>query len=382
MRQQLSAALGKGTSMFASTINPVGNPGHRRLQNLRIDDRSLRLRFSLPRPLLLTLLFVFVVLPLAWPRIDGQSLDPTASEVLDLSGDMNSLALSADAKSLVVTGLDRPISVWNRGKGVLWDESQLPRHQPGGSRCLVVSPDAKVLGVGNMDGSITLWELSSGRNLASLAAGGELVQTIAFSPDGAMLAAGYEDSRIRLWDITDLRLRTVLEGHHGPVMALVFSFDGKTLISGGKDGFLRLWTMNLKHAQESTVLGEHSDIVLAVAASPNSPIVASSSLIGHGIQLWNLNTRESVGVLECDNSTQTCLTYTPDGGILIAGDEHGNVTIWSMGRRESRNVFPAHTGWVKGLAVSASGRTLFTGGNDGMVRIWDMAEVSQQRRTE
>jgi WD40 repeat protein len=360
--------------MSAGSFSRREVPAHDQESGQRIDRRSRRLTFSLPSPFLFAVVLVFVILPLIWPSIDDQAAQSSAQVTFDVKTDLTSLAVTADGHCVVATCRDRPVWIWRQNSKRAWNETRFPEHWPGGSRSLALTPDGKTLATGNADGTVSLWDLESGHNLANLASGPEMVLGVAFSPDGSTLASASASSQIHLWDVASRHLRTVLEGHLGPVTAIGFTPDGQTLLSGGEDGTVRLW--NLQDPRDQTVLRGHHDVVLALAASPDGTYVASSSLGGHGIDVWNRRTKQIRVVLHSEVPTLTCLAFDRDQRTLAAGDEHGSVSLWDIVEGKQRATFPAHVGWIKGLAFSSAAHTLATGGNDGLVRVWDLAKLA------
>jgi WD40 repeat protein len=344
---------------------------------IRIKQRSRRFRTSLPSPFFLAIAVVFVILPLIWPAIDDQATESPVRAVFNLKTDVSSLSLSPDAHCLVATCRDRPIWVWRRDAQQNWSEIRLPEHRPGGTRSLALRSDGKTLAAGNMDGTVSLWNIESGQSLANLAAGTDMILGVAFSPDGTILASASASSEIRLWDVASRSVRTVLGGHCGPVTTIGFTPDGHTLVSGGEDGTIRLW--NAQNPKEPSVLRGHHDVVLAAAVSPNGAYLATTSLGGHGIQIWKLHTQELHAILHTEALTLTCLAFGQDEKTLFAGDEHGTVSLWDLREAKLNAAFPAHVGWIKGLAISDAGKTLVSGGNDGLVRVWDLAALCGTR---
>ena len=136
----------------------------------------------------------------------------------------------------------------------------------------------------------------------------------------------------------------------------------------------------MENSRESAVLHGHKDVVLAVTFSPDGELVASTALSDRGVQLWDVQKKESRAILHGEVSAFTCMAFTQDSRTLVTGDEHGAVRLWDVGSLKQKTMIPAHEGWVKGLAVSSTGETLVTGGNDGLVKVWDLAEVSGDRR--
>ena len=336
------------------------------------------IRPSLPSPVLATIVLVFVALPLFLPDSETKGPDSTARAVFDLAADVTSVTISSNAEHLAATSRDCPIWIWAQGHKASWNQMLLPEHRPGGSRCLAVSPDGEMLAAGNLDGTISLWDPVSGKLLATLMAGKEIILGLSFSADGTVLASAGADSQVRVWDVASHRLRATLKGNCGLITALALSSDARTLVTGSEDQTVRVW--DLAHPDHPAVFHSRGKAVLAVAVSADGHLVASAALCDSGVRLWDARERESRGFLRGQASTFTCLTFSSDMQTLIGGDERGCVCLWNLFKLEQKTQFAAHTGWVKCLALSSAQGTLVTGGNDGKVRVWNLAEMSKSQQ--
>src|SRR5262249_29130713 len=82
--------------------------------------------------------------------------------------------------------------------------------------------DAKTLVTTGSDGHVKVWDLAADRLRADLTGHEGKVLCIAVSPDGKTLATGGEDRTIRLWSLSDGSSLATLDGHKGAVTALAF----------------------------------------------------------------------------------------------------------------------------------------------------------------
>ena len=117
------------------------------------------------------------------------------------------------------------------------------------------SADGKTLASGSADGTIRLWNTATQQMIGTPLNNGAAVDSVAFSPDGKTLASGSDDGTIRLWNTATQQIGTPLN-NGAAVNSVAFSADGKTLASGGADGTIRLW--NTATPQIGTPLNGHA----------------------------------------------------------------------------------------------------------------------------
>ena len=118
---------------------------------------------------------------------------------------IESLAFSADGKTVITSGSDNIIRLWDVATGT----EQAPRGNQGYVGDVTLSPDGRTLAYVNRE-SIRLLDLATGEEIGSLPTSFAL--SLAFSPDGTMLASGTHENAIFLWDVGTRKLRGKLEG--------------------------------------------------------------------------------------------------------------------------------------------------------------------------
>jgi WD40 repeat protein len=161
------------------------------------------------------------------------------------------------------------------------------------------------------------------------------------------------DGTLRVWDLDTGRTRHILAGHTGEVRVVALMPGEHRVISGSADGTLRVWDLNggLYH-----ILAGHRDAITGLALTPRGPgesapvpgqeglvYLSPASLVlvkavllpagGWGaisasadgtLRLWDLKTGRNPVVVE-GSAPFTCCATSPDGQILVAGDQHGQV---------------------------------------------------------
>jgi WD40 repeat protein len=245
----------------------------------------------------------------------------------------------------------------------LWDlpsRKIIKTHQHiGGSFPIAVSPDGKTLACADQlrpEGPvITVWDLVGHKTIATFHTK-KWVQDLAFSPDGHTLAAvgGFDSGCYWLWNLQLRRL--VAAEEYGPyrITGLSFSPDGRLLtLVGGEEGFR--------------------------SCDPET---------GRLLPSWHINFRT------------TCITFSTDGLVLVAGGgtdnvpglpgfprgQLGEVRFWDVLSGKEIYGFHAHRDTISSMALSPDGRLLavtseaiLPGGDDAQpspVRVWDVSRIT------
>jgi WD40 repeat protein len=213
---------------------------------------------------------------------------------------VSTAAYSIQRRILAAAGLVGPIRLWklnDHGPAVSFGP---PIGRPFGSNvtALGLSPSGDIVAAGEPDGSVQLWDVSNParpRQFSRLPAESSDAAAVAFSPDGGMLASGGADGPVRLWDVSRPRRPPHLAGTlrepagvwFTGIFSLAFSSRGPLLATGADDGTIQLW--NVANPARAKPLGRPLDDVAGAYASvifgtdSTSLAVAGSK---NTMQLW------------------------------------------------------------------------------------------------
>ena len=241
-----------------------------------------------------------------------------------------SVAASADGKTLITSGYDGKIIVWN----VEEKKPQQTIEKKGWIRAVALSPDGKNFAAAMEDGSVIVFETEGGKELKTIKAHEAAVYDVAFSPDGALLATGSTDKLAKLWDWkAEMPVeKAKLEGHGDAVWGVAWSKDN-VLATCSADRKIKLW--NAEGKEQATLEG-HKDWVSDVAFSADGLTLASASH-DRTAKLWDVTSRKETVSFGPHASTCWTVALSPDG-ILAVGTHNSGVRLWKFLKAE---IFPA-----------------------------------------
>ncbi|MDO4584232.1 MAG: WD40 repeat domain-containing protein [Planctomycetia bacterium] len=341
------------------------------------------------------------------------------------------LALTADGKFVLGGRYDYTVKMWESETGKLEHEfnyrgspinkvaltttevnlsGESAREEPVDEENLATIPEKERILSLSMDHSMKLWEEKNGTLLESTLAAEELyaiaydeprhrvviagkdpiirmldlktmeiqkafrghenaVFAVAVSPNGERLASGGADGSLYIWDTQDPEEPlAMLKGHKNGVNALVFYSD-TILISAGADKVIRAW--NLKTEKSVRMMTGHTDVVLALALSPDKKLLLSGGL-DDSIRLWNPKTGKQLKKLTGHTDEVSTLAFSPDGKIFVSGSWDNTIKIWDTEKREEKGTLEEHSEPLFCVRFTPDGKRILSGGMDKTIYLWDV----------
>jgi len=200
---------------------------------------------------------------------------------------------------------------------------------------------------------------------------------------------------VQLWDVTGATPRAVdelLTGHLGVVQSFWVDPDQQTLFSAALDQSVIRWKLGprgplaralVNVAEQPLAIAFSGEGILATVCKGEGEIILwdaghaskKGTATGELKRLIPVETREPV----------VCLSFSPDGTLLVTGDALGNVRFWRKNassveslafREEASASIPAHKGRVNGLTRDSSGRFVVSFGEDKAIYRWSTDDLS------
>jgi RNA polymerase sigma factor (sigma-70 family) len=302
-------------------------------------------------------------------------------------GAISSLDFSADGKTLVTTGGDFFVRIWDVTTG----KERLPEKGHHSSvHALAISPaDGTVFTSG--DGTVRQWDPLTGRELGIAALP---VVAMAFAPDGKtlLLSGGYPG--LRIWSVAErreVRRLSAREGdqvrHVGSFLSTAYSSDGKEVITVGEEGIRIRDVVSDKEVRWAVRASIDGSVF---ALSPDVRIVATGAFDelrrtrkhGPAIHLWELASGQEVETLKISEDDTGGLAFSPDGRFLAAccnridrNPRAQAIRLWDTALGHELRQFKGHSADARSVAFTADGRSVVSASGDGTALVWDVSDL-------
>jgi RNA polymerase sigma factor (sigma-70 family) len=265
---------------------------------------------------------------------------------------------------------------------------------------LAYAPNSKTLVTSGFDGLISLWNPVQNKKVGELKAGALAVRFVKFAPNGNTLVSLTDAGEACLWDLSTGSLKKrfpLLSGSARLVVGNVavgsatFSADGSRLaISAWGNGIDRerseyIFELRVLDAQAGLKWSHvgRGEKASSLAFSPDDKILASAGW--KDVRLWNSWSGEPLRTLRPTRGGINAVAFTPDGRTLIGGGidrlnsedrppAAGLLTIWNVATGDVLHALEGHGDVVRTIAVAPNGKT-FASGNSGPaeVKLWDIS---------
>ena len=234
---------------------------------------------------------------------------------------------------------------------------------------LALSPDGKTLLVAGGDGSVSAVNLSNQQPEHSANFNLNDFSNLVISPNGKVFAAAQKKD-IGVFGLNNGESQMTLQGHVGKVSALAISPDSKTLVStSGEDRTIRVW--NLENGNLIQTIGEEVGPVTEVTFSPDGQYFVTGSVGDYRyIKFWDTATLKLLKTYPQQPNIYG-LGITPDNKKLAAAVKN-YVKVWDIASGKELWSKKGPNLDINAIAISPDGRQVATANKEGTIMLFDM----------
>jgi WD40 repeat protein len=315
-----------------------------------------------------------------------------------------SASFSPDGTKLVTASRDSTARIWDAESGAAVGQ---PLPHPRLVRRALFTPNGRYIFTICFDGIGRFWDSSSGQSAAiSQIVHSESISSAAFSGSGGWIATGSTDGMIKISDATtgsavaqvrrkenvhtlvfdptdDQRLLSVSgknaelwklpEGrglfqlhHEGDVNSAQFTPSGEWIVTASSDQSVRVWDGITGSPKGEPI--KHDGAVEAALLSPNGQLIAT--VIGKRLLIWEIGMRQRLVHTFEHNQRVTCTRFSPDGYVVFAGTQDGQVVGHNILTGETVGESIKEDSAIVSIDIGHDGKRLLVATASGSARIW------------
>ncbi|MBF6544416.1 hypothetical protein [Nocardia brasiliensis] len=317
-----------------------------------------------------------------WDLTDPARLGPLGAPLFSARSAVHALAIGP-GDLLAAGAANGAVRMWSLADRTAPREFGVPQTMHTASVDALLFGPHGLLASGAADGTVLLWQLTAtgfvpiGRPI-----GGNrgAISGLGVTASVHLISAG-GDGRIHLWTRPPADIPVTIEA---PFTSVELDAAGSRLVTAGEDGQFQVWLV------EPDRVVPAADVPAAPALGHGVRVdiradgagVAAANADGGAVQLWSLADPARpipVGApLRTRTRYFTAAQYTPDGNVLVTGDDDYSIRLWAVGDPADPRPLGAATSQsrrsFRSLAVSRDGTLVATGSGDAAIYLWDIRD--------
>ncbi|KIL86291.1 hypothetical protein FAVG1_10689 [Fusarium avenaceum] len=298
----------------------------------------------------------------------------------DETGRCRGIHISPNGRLVVSQSTSETLRIWGASTLQLWDAStgilQRTLTHEGIIFDVQFSPDSKSVAFRTSVTESYIWNTTDGtkKEVCGLQSK-TMARPVLYSPDGQLAAVSYDDSTVDLHSARSGSHLSTIEIHNCVIYAIAISPNSQTLASSSSDNTIRVWsskTGGLKH-QFQLPIGKLAPNKLVF--SPSGTVLISES--NESIDWWSAITglhqdtltHNGILVTFASSPNLICLAealYDVDTGLE-------RIELYHRREGEQKSTLHGHNGGAVQIVFSPDNRLLAVASNDRNVRLWEMA---------
>lgn len=235
---------------------------------------------------------------------------------------VNDLVFINEGRQLITAG-DKRVLVWEAQFGPTL-QLRLLGHENEVQAVAYYDGETPYIFSGGSDNRVIKWDPATGARLASFAAHDGSVWDLDVNTEYGQLVTGGSDWKVKVWDVETTDLVMTLDSHTDVVRAVAFSPNGEMVISGGNDRVLILYDFA---TDEEWRFPGHEANITSVAFSPDNRFVASGDENGEVI-IWDLN-GDPIRRYQAHQDSVSQVRYDPTNpSVVLSASLDGTIRLW------------------------------------------------------
>lgn len=295
------------------------------------------------------------------------SEDYSIIHFIDTQGAVFDVAISPDSKTIAAVVTDKvllyQIPDWQLLLSIDVDANSID-FSPDGQRL--------ALGISSDQDSLQLRDAKTGKVIGNFK-NEQAAWAVKISPRGDVIATGGYSTTIWSMDgsVLDQYGPYVSGGHTASVS---FSPDGEFLAEGS-DYFLQIWRIlengRISKYREIDLRRFDYASIFNVAISPNGKMVATT--LSKGIGVWDLSSGRRIFYVDAKDgyTFYNSLAWSMDGSTIAVASNKTGVELWNINTGESLTALNTPSGSFSSLAWSLDGQKLIVGAEEGRAYVFD-----------
>ena len=163
--------------------------------------------------------------------------------------------------------------------------------------------------------------------------------------------------------LNHIRAKNQIQLSNQAISTLTFAPDGENIIAGSNDGAVTLWNSQNNRVQNLHNL--ENKITKIVHSSDRQTIIFAD-------EVGAIYLSDSDGIVNNILAAENVSTFniSPDGNIIVVGDERGNLSLWTKDGNLLKKPYQAHQGSITSIAFSPDGEVFASASNDTLIKLW------------
>jgi WD40 repeat protein len=241
---------------------------------------------------------------------------------------------------------------------------------------LALSPNPRYFATGSDDYTIKIWDIQLVREIKTIKAHDDVVNSLCYSPGGRYIASSSEDNTIKVWNAYDYSLVQTIKLKTSAQL-VKFTPDGRKLVCGTRDSLITFYDpiSGKLLAKTPKQKANVTDIVF----NPQNPRVMVSSCRDSSITFWDADSLKTNGKGTMGGFALT-LRWSNDGNYLAAFCSDTNLRVLNMATFKWQYYYKinfikvGHSTYVGSGSFSPDSRYLVFAGKNGQEAMLDLVK--------